>query len=41
VAIQPTRGGLRVADLVPVAQGAIPSTTGGKVRRSGRLDAPA
>jgi hypothetical protein len=34
VAIQPTRGGLRVADLVLVAQGSIPITTSGKIRRS-------
>jgi acyl-CoA synthetase (AMP-forming)/AMP-acid ligase II len=33
VAIQPTRGGLRVADLVLVAQGSIPVTTSGNVRR--------
>jgi acyl-CoA synthetase (AMP-forming)/AMP-acid ligase II len=52
VAIQPTPGGLRVADLVLVAQGSIPITTSGKVRRSAcverclnceftRLDVPA
>jgi hypothetical protein len=34
VAIRPTQGGLRVADLVLVAQGPILIITSGKVRRS-------
>ena len=33
MAVQPTRGDLRVADLIAVAQGSIPITSG-KVRRS-------